>query len=671
MQRSAPDQPLIETADDDCFLTGGGELGRMMRDHDWSLSPLGVPQSWPQSFRSVVGLLLNSKFPMFVAWGDDLTFLYNDAYAQILGTKHPQALGARFYDIWSEIWPDILPLVEGAMRGEASYRENLPLLMDRNGFWEQTWFTFSYSPVRDESGRVAGMFCAVVETTAQMLAARRRDALLDLDEKIQDRASPGDLSFKASEVLGQALAASRVGYGLIDRESRAITVERSWNKPGLSEARGRYSFADYGTYVDELLAGKPVANADVCTDPRTKEQFEAFGKLGICAHLDVPVFEDGVTVAIMFVHSEAPREWSNEEIAFATDFARRAHAAIARRTVEEEHRESDSRFRAVFNSEIIGLTIFDSVTGETETINDAFLRMTGYSREDFEQGRWDWRDITIPDYLHLDEAAIAQARVRGWWDPYEKYYRIRDGRVFPVRISSAPLPGYPGKVIVSIEDISDRKRWEEHQRLLVGELNHRVKNTLAIVQSLAHQTFPKSDQLKPYLNSYEQRLSTLAATHNLLTKANWASADLQTLLTDTLSLHSDGLKHIRLNGQPLALTPQAAVNIGLAVHELATNALKYGALSSEGGSVDVEWNVDSSGFCLNWHERGGPAVELPKHRGFGSRMIERALAHALDGETTLHFEPSGLRCEIRAPRAILSDDQPRPSPAASRPAILG
>jgi hypothetical protein len=104
------------------FLIGGGETGALMRAHDWSASPLGPPETWPQSLRSVVGLLLSSKFPMFVAWGNELGFLYNDPYAEILGTKHPKALGARFHDIWSEIWPDISPLIEAALAGEATYR---------------------------------------------------------------------------------------------------------------------------------------------------------------------------------------------------------------------------------------------------------------------------------------------------------------------------------------------------------------------------------------------------------------------------------------------------------------------------------------------------------------------------------------------------------------------
>lgn len=156
------------------FLDAPGDVAVLMRDHDWTRSPLGPPEGWPQSLRSVVSLLLRSKFPMFVAWGPSLGFLYNDPYAEILGAKHPSAIGRPFQEIWSEIWDDISPLVHRAMAGEASYMENLPLTMRRKGYDELTWFTFSYSPVVDEQGDVAGMYCACTETTASVNAEKTR-----------------------------------------------------------------------------------------------------------------------------------------------------------------------------------------------------------------------------------------------------------------------------------------------------------------------------------------------------------------------------------------------------------------------------------------------------------------------------------------------------------------
>ena len=166
-------------------------MGELMRGHDWSRSPLGSPEGWPPSLRTVVELLLQSQFPMFVAWGPELGFLYNDSYSEILGAKHPLALGRRFEDIWSEIWTDIFPLIDAAMHGQATYHEDLPLVMNRKGYDEQTWFTFSYSPVRDETGKVAGMFCACFETTPRILterALRESEARLrELNETLERR----------------------------------------------------------------------------------------------------------------------------------------------------------------------------------------------------------------------------------------------------------------------------------------------------------------------------------------------------------------------------------------------------------------------------------------------------------------------------------------------------
>ena len=141
-------------------------MGARMRAHDWSASPLGAPETWPAPLGTVVALMLGSAFPMFAAWGPSLGYLYNDAYSVMLGARHPDALGRPFRDVWPEIWDEILPFIERAMRGEATYQEDLPLRMLRKGFEEDTWWTFSYSPIRDVDGTVKGMFCACVETTA-------------------------------------------------------------------------------------------------------------------------------------------------------------------------------------------------------------------------------------------------------------------------------------------------------------------------------------------------------------------------------------------------------------------------------------------------------------------------------------------------------------------------
>lgn len=200
------------------FLTGGGETAALMRTLDWSSSPLGRPEDWPQSLRSVVGLLLNSKFPMFVAWGERLGFLYNDAYAEILGSKHPSAMGAPFHSIWAEIWPDISPLIDAAMAGEAVYRENLPLVMNRRGYDEQTYFTFSYSPVRDEAGRVAGMFCAVAETTMTVVAER---AVRESESRFRNMADHAPVMMWVTDSTGFCTYLNRRWYEFTGQTDRA------------------------------------------------------------------------------------------------------------------------------------------------------------------------------------------------------------------------------------------------------------------------------------------------------------------------------------------------------------------------------------------------------------------------------------------------------------------
>lgn len=448
------------------FLAGGGGVGVLMRSHDWSLSPLGEPNSWPQSLRSVVGLLLNSKFPMFVAWGAELGFLYNDPYAEILGSKHPQALGARFHDIWTEIWPDIAPLIDAAMRGEAIYREDLPLVMDRKGFDEQTWFTFSYSPVRDESGVVAGMFCAVKETTDQVLGERRRDALLKLDERMRDLADTGDLSFVASELLGETLGADRVGYGVIDAETRSIAVERSWSKEDLADVSGRHDFSDYGTYIAELLRGTPVANSDVSKDPRTRDKSGAFQALGMAAHLDVPVVEDDRAAAEMFVHSKSPRLWTEDEIAFSRDVAERTHAAIARRAAEQVGRESEERLRAALEASQSGTFHWNIITNDLDW-DDALDKLFGLKPGNTARSLDQFIEMVHPDdragvIARCERCASTGAdfemEFRVVWPDGTLHWLYDRGKTFRGR------DGRPALMTGACVDITERMTAEEQRR---------------------------------------------------------------------------------------------------------------------------------------------------------------------------------------------------------------
>lgn len=155
------------------FLNDGGQMGALIRQKDWSETPLGPPETWPVSLQTTVSILLNSRFPMFVWWGPELTCIYNDSYIPIAGEKHPRMLGRSGREAWAEIWKDLAPLVDSVFAGTSTWSEDQLLLMNRYGYEEETYFTFSYSPVRADSGPVSGLFCACIETTEKVLANRR------------------------------------------------------------------------------------------------------------------------------------------------------------------------------------------------------------------------------------------------------------------------------------------------------------------------------------------------------------------------------------------------------------------------------------------------------------------------------------------------------------------
>ena len=164
------------------FLSGGGEMGALMRAHDWTQSPLGLPAQWPDSLKMAVSICLNSRFPMVLWWGPEFILLYNDAWRPILGAaKHPQGLGRPGIEVWREIWDIIGEQLGGVLkRGEATWSEDLLLAVDRYGYLEEAYFTYSYSPIKSADGRVGGVFTAVSETTERVLSERRMQILREL-----------------------------------------------------------------------------------------------------------------------------------------------------------------------------------------------------------------------------------------------------------------------------------------------------------------------------------------------------------------------------------------------------------------------------------------------------------------------------------------------------------
>ncbi|MEE1613741.1 PAS domain-containing sensor histidine kinase [Microvirga sp. CF3016] len=634
--------------------------------HDWSASPLGSPGTWPASLRTVVGLMLTSKFPMFVAWGPELAFLYNDGYAPILGSKHPHALGRPFHAVWSEIWNDIEPLVNRALAGEATFNENLHLVMERHGFPEDTWYTFSYSPVRDDGGAIAGMFCACTETTEKVQAERRARFHIELSERLATLSEPRTVTFVAARALGTHIDADRVGYGEVDETEQVVAVEQDWTR-GVSiaslagEARILDAFGP--AVIATLRAGRTLIVEDCLEDPRVGEAYAAtWSGIGCRSLIVTPLIKYGRFRALLYVHESTPRHWTSTEIMLVERVAHRTWDAVERARIEKDLRdreavlrENEQRLRATYEHVFAGIGEVDR-NGRFLRANERLCAITGYSREEL-FGRSFW-DLTHLDDREADLERFSQLML-GRTDTYtvEKRYIHKDGHEVWVEVAASRVDdpsGQPLYGISVIQDISTRKRAEEHQRLLIHELNHRVKNTLATVQSIATQTLRGSEAPIETREALESRLFALSRAHNVLTRENWEGALLHEIIEDVIEPYSNGREgRIRLQGGKVHLIPRMALALSMAVHELATNAAKYGALSNGSGEVHLTWMVDRTRsqplLLLRWEEKGGPAVRPPSRQGFGSRLIERSLAYDLNGTVQIDFHPAGLICSVEAP----------------------
>ncbi len=276
----------------------------------------------------------------------------------------------------------------------------------------------------------------------------------------------------------------------------------------------------------------------------------------------------------------------------------------------------------------------------------------------------DWLDVLVhPDDRDLVSDAIARARATQTTFSVEHRMRGEDGRWTWLSSRAVPIRPIGGEVTEwfgAATDVTARRQHEEHQRLLLNELNHRVKNTLAIVQSLALQTLRGADDIGAACDRFESRLHALAQAHDVLTRQQWEHATLQDIVRTAIApCLVDDPERFDIEGPDMQLDPQRALALSMALHELCSNATKYGALSARPGRVRIRWRAEvvqgRRSLVLSWEEVGGPPVTAPAHRGFGSRLIERGLRHDLGGEVALDFGASGVTCRITAPLPDLEE----------------
>lgn len=296
--------------------------------------------------------------------------------------------------------------------------------------------------------------------------------------------------------------------------------------------------------------------------------------------------------------------------------------------------------------------------------NDSFLKLTGYGRDELLAQSFSFILASSDDEEVMRDIAAAFA------DPSreepEICFRRKDLSEGWASLFVNPVKDEQGAVIqhfLSLVDMTRYRTAKQNAAMLIDELNHRVKNTLATVQSIVTQAMRNSTDPLVIQESIETRIAALSRSHDLLGREKWEGAGLHDLAREALAPFGgsdDHRERYSIEGENIRLSPKAALALGIAFHELATNAVKYGAFANQTGSVSINWTVeakpDGEWLCLHWRESGGPPVTVPNRKGFGSRVIEQGLAHELQAKVTLAFAPDGVACtiDIPKPQAVLN-----------------
>jgi PAS domain S-box-containing protein len=343
----------------------------------------------------------------------------------------------------------------------------------------------------------------------------------------------------------------------------------------------------------------------------------------------------------------------------------------ARKRADDAMRASEERLRTVLEQMPVGVMLARMPGGEPLFRNAKTVELLGQEPCDGDGPHrvpLDPEGRVLFGAIHADgrpyapgEYPLARTVATGETiDQEDAIFRRLDGSTIHLSVSSAVIRGGGETLAVStLHDTTEQKRAEEHLRLLVNELNHRVKNTLATVQSVAAQSFRNLEpcaSAEAARRSFEARLFALARAHDVLTRESWEGADLSTVVREATApyrgTHAEADPFV-LAGPDLRLSPKLALGLSMALHELCTNAVKYGALGGPKGRVEISWSLAEGAapprLALRWAERDGPPVSEPSRKGFGTRLIERTLVRELAGEATLSYEPGGLVCEARLP----------------------
>jgi len=580
---------------------------------------------------------------------DGIVVSWNAAAEKLLGYTADEIVGQSLLKLVRPERHEAAYAIMASVGKGAWYRQHETVRVRKDGSLVDVELTVS--PIADAGGRIVGAstVCREITERKQFQASLSKrmgelTSLFQFTERLHAAKSLDAVYSAALDAIGDALGCDRASVLLFD----AASVMRFVAWRGLSDA---YRKAVDGHSPWKADDRDPVAicvgDIDLADEPDSlKETIKAEG---IRALAFIPLIADGRLIGKFMTYYPEAHAFSEDEMSLANTIARQLALAVVHQSAAEQLRQSEERFRLMSEHAPVMIWMSDA--------HNHCLHLNRMLRD-----YWGVDEADIPAFewqatLHPEDAerigqrmtaavnARAPVTVTGRYRNAKGAYRVLHTNARP-RFSATGE--YLGMIGVDV-DVTEREEAEAERELLIAELNHRVKNTLSVVQSIAPDVPRKRDDAQ---RATGVRALALALAHNPLTRLNWEHVPLEQIARVILKVTEDGSGRIRVSGPAVLLPPKEALAITMALHELCTNAMKYGALSNKVGRVDVEWTQTAGPrLKLAWRESGGPSVSPRRRRGFGSRLLERSLASDLDGEVHLAFEPSGLVCMIDAPLA--------------------
>jgi PAS domain S-box-containing protein len=574
-----------------------------------------------------------------------ITF-YNEAAADMWGCR-PELGKSEFCGSWKLFWPDGKPMSHCDCPMAMALREKQPMrgfeaIAERPDGTRVPFIPYP-TPLFGSSGLLIGAVNMLVDISerkrAEEAVSRHRDeqsALYRFTDGLFRAGSLSDVCDSALTAIGQSLGCRRTSILLFD--DAGIMRFVAWS--GLSDAY-RSAVEGHSPWTRETKEAQPIcidniASADIPVTLKDVIKTEGIGALAF-----IPLVANGELIGKFMTYYDGPHNFIEPEIKLSITIARQLGFGIQRIRSEEarSRAEETSRLLASIVETSQDAIVSKTLDGTITSWNWGAARVFGYEADEV-VGKSIM--LLLPSDRQSEEKDIID-RVRSGArvEHYDTVRRRKDGSLVDISLAVSPLTDSRGKIVGASKiarDISERKRAEAQQNLLLHEMAHRVKNTLATVQAIAGQTLRSAS--KDEHGSFVSRLHALGAAYDLLTSENWDRAAVEDLVRRAVSPFK--AERFLVRGPDVFVGASQALKLTMVLHELATNAVKYGALSNTSGKVDIAWrHKGSDRLQIAWQESGGPGVTPPEHKGFGSRLVEQST-----DDLVCNFAPKGLECSF-------------------------